>query len=100
MKDKKCNDFVFMPVKDGSRPTLRGDPRDKGPAKDKGATGSDSNLASGGVTEVRSKIIVVGACGCGKTALIHRYVRDRYTEVSATCSILCLIIMCHIDLVV
>ncbi|XP_005089068.1 rho-related GTP-binding protein RhoN [Aplysia californica] len=81
MKDKKCTDFVFMPLKDGGRPS----PRGEGGSKDKGAaaaaSGSDSNLAaSGGGTEVRSKIVVVGACGCGKTSLIHRYVRDAFTE--------------------
>ncbi|KAL5006720.1 hypothetical protein ScPMuIL_015526 [Solemya velum] len=31
-------------------------------------------------TVVKSKLVVVGDCGCGKTALIQRYTRGVYTE--------------------
>ncbi|KAL3831904.1 hypothetical protein ACJMK2_023598 [Sinanodonta woodiana] len=29
---------------------------------------------------VRTKVIIVGDCGCGKTSLIHRYIHGTYTE--------------------
>ncbi|XP_076472662.1 rho-related GTP-binding protein RhoE-like [Babylonia areolata] len=31
-------------------------------------------------TEVKSKIVVVGDCQCGKTTLIHRYVQSKFQE--------------------
>lgn len=34
------------------------------------------------VTEVKTKIVVVGDCGCGKTAFIERYINKKYPEVS------------------
>lgn len=38
----------------------------------------DENLPAG--TCARSKLVVVGDCGCGKTALIHRYVNESFLE--------------------
>lgn len=35
-------------------------------------------------TVVKSKLVVVGDSGSGKTALIKRYVRGEYTDVSTT----------------
>ncbi|KAK3103123.1 hypothetical protein FSP39_016642 [Pinctada imbricata] len=34
----------------------------------------------GEVTVVKSKLVVVGDCGCGKTSLIHRYVNGKYND--------------------
>jgi len=33
-------------------------------------------------TEVRTKLVVVGDCGCGKTTMIKRYINGTYTDVS------------------
>ncbi|XP_076460369.1 ras-related protein Rac1-like [Babylonia areolata] len=72
MKDKHCTDFVFMPVKGGG---------DTGPPM---ATGGEpavhGGVAAGGSSEVKSKIVVVGDCGCGKTSLIHRYVNSAFQD--------------------
>uniref|UniRef100_A0A2C9LHN7 Uncharacterized protein n=1 Tax=Biomphalaria glabrata TaxID=6526 RepID=A0A2C9LHN7_BIOGL len=74
MKDQKCKDFVFMPLKDGARGSMRA--KDGSP-KVRPLTEADS---SQGIKEVRSKIVVVGSCGCGKTALIHRYVKSTFLQ--------------------
>ncbi|KAK7111107.1 rho-related GTP-binding protein RhoE-like [Littorina saxatilis] len=74
MKDKVCSDFVFMPLKGDQRvPPM--------------ATGGVPVAAAGGAavvetdsTEVKSKIVVVGDCECGKTTLIHRYVKSKFQE--------------------
>ena len=46
-----------------------------------------------GLTEVKTKLVVVGDCGCGKTSLIKRYVNSTYTDVSFhvlfTCFVCC-----------
>lgn len=34
------------------------------------------------VTTVKSKLVVVGDCGCGKTSMINRYVKGNFSEVS------------------
>lgn len=44
-----------------------------------GGGGADSEL-----TVVKSKLVVVGDCGCGKTSLIDRYVNGKYSDVSKT----------------
>lgn len=73
-----------MPLRDGARPRGRGDGDSKGsrmtPVAESDSTGA------GATTEVRSKIVMVGSCGCGKTALIHRYVQSTFLEVSITCT--------------
>lgn len=33
------------------------------------------------VTTVKSKLVVVGDCGCGKTSMINRYVKGQFSEV-------------------
>ena len=76
MKDKVCSDFVFMPLKGDQRvPPM--------------ASGGAPVAAAGGAavvdndnTEVKSKIVVIGDCECGKTTLIHRYVHSKFQEVS------------------
>ena len=35
-----------------------------------------------GQTEFKTKLVLVGDCGCGKTTLIKRYVKTSYIEVS------------------
>lgn len=76
MKDKVCSDFVFMP--------LKGDQRVPAMAAREQVTAAD-RLAGPAVmenesTEVKSKIVVVGDCECGKTTLIHRYVQSKFQE--------------------
>lgn len=34
------------------------------------------------VTTVKSKLVVVGDCACGKTSMINRYVKGHFSEVS------------------
>lgn len=41
-----------------------------------GGGGADSEL-----TVVKSKLVVVGDCGCGKTSLIDRYVNGKYSDI-------------------
>lgn len=98
MKDKVCSDFVFMPLKGDQRVPTTMAAGDKGVTKDKvvgtkdrsvgsvaAASASSSAVAGatgGDVTVVKSKIVVVGDCECGKTALIHRYVHSKFLEVS------------------
>ena len=81
MKDKACSDFVFMPLK----PDQRVPPVNPGGATVAPAEGLNPAPAmvdtGGGGTEVKSKIVVVGDCQCGKTTLIHRYVHSRFQEV-------------------
>uniref|UniRef100_A0A0B7A8L5 Uncharacterized protein n=1 Tax=Arion vulgaris TaxID=1028688 RepID=A0A0B7A8L5_9EUPU len=77
MKDKKCTDFVFMPLREGARPRAKGE----GSSKDRLSPVAELDSASAGAsTEIRSKIVVVGSCGCGKTALIQRYVQSTFLE--------------------
>lgn len=33
------------------------------------------------VTTVKSKLVVVGDCGCGKTSMINKYVKGHFSEV-------------------
>ncbi|GFO25831.1 rho-related GTP-binding protein rhoe [Plakobranchus ocellatus] len=84
MKDKKCSDFVFMPLKDATRGSSPKTERAVKNSKDQRlppVAEADSGIAgAGAVTEVRSKIVVVGSCGCGKTALIHRYVQSKFLQ--------------------
>ncbi|XP_025094563.1 rho-related GTP-binding protein RhoE-like [Pomacea canaliculata] len=96
MKDKVCSDFVFMPLKGDQRVPTTMAAGDKGVTKDKvvgtkdrsvgsvaAASASSSAVAGatgGDVTVVKSKIVVVGDCECGKTALIHRYVHSKFLE--------------------
>lgn len=42
------------------------------------------NGAESEVTTVKSKLVVVGDCGCGKTSLIRRYVNGDHRDVSIT----------------
>ncbi|CAG5132345.1 unnamed protein product [Candidula unifasciata] len=78
MKDKKCSDFVFMPLRDGGVPRLR---EEGACSKDRLAPVAELDSSNpGSSTEIRSKIVVVGSCGCGKTALIHRYVKYSFLE--------------------
>lgn len=79
MKDKKCTDFVFMPLRDGATPRAKGE---GGSKVSSSAVSESDSLAPGPATEVRSKIVIVGACCCGKTALIHRYIKSTFLEVS------------------
>ncbi|CAG5125098.1 unnamed protein product [Candidula unifasciata] len=76
MKDKKCSDFVFMPIKDGATPRARGE----GSSKDSSSSAVSESDSQGPATEVRSKIVIVGSCACGKTALIHRYIKSTFLE--------------------
>ncbi|RUS74364.1 hypothetical protein EGW08_017873 [Elysia chlorotica] len=84
MKDKKCSEFVFMPLRDSTRSSSPAPDRaGKMPKDQRLPTVVETDSASGGVgsmTEVRSKIVVVGSCGCGKTALIHRYVQSKFLQ--------------------
>ncbi|KAH9520112.1 Rho- GTP-binding protein RhoE, partial [Bulinus truncatus] len=76
MKDQKCNDFVFMPLKDGTRgPSPRA--KDSSPKVRPPETDTSQMTTT---KEVRSKIVVVGSCGCGKTALINRYVKTTFLQ--------------------
>lgn len=79
MKDQKCSDFVFMPLKDGARgQTPRA--KDGGSIRDRPPQVAELDTPGVMSKEVRSKIVVVGSCGCGKTALIHRYVHSLFLE--------------------
>lgn len=85
MKDKKCSEFVFMPLKDNSRgaspPTDRvGGKSSKDQRLPPVAETDSAGAAVASMTEVRSKIVVVGSCSCGKTALIHRYVQSKFLQ--------------------
>jgi hypothetical protein len=83
MKDKVCSDFVFMPLKGEQRvpPMASGGGATVAPAERLTATPAMVDTSSGH-TEVKSKIIVVGDCQCGKTTLIHRYINSKFQEVS------------------
>lgn len=77
MKDKKCNDFVFMPLGDkAGAPSPQGRGQ-KGASNDRLTSVMESDTRG---KEVRSKIVVVGSCQCGKTALIQRYVHSKFLE--------------------
>ncbi|KAL8621282.1 hypothetical protein ACOMHN_008107 [Nucella lapillus] len=78
MKDKVCSEFVFMPLKGEQRvpPMASGGGATVGPV-DRSCEGS---VASSDSTQVKSKIVVVGDCQCGKTTLIHRYVQSKFQE--------------------
>lgn len=77
-----------MPLKDGAR----GQP----PRTSEGVA-KDGRLAEH--KEVRSKLVLVGSCACGKTALIHQYVHSSFLQVklSLTLAMFCFIqsFSCH-----
>ncbi|XP_059140866.1 LOW QUALITY PROTEIN: uncharacterized protein LOC131928765 [Physella acuta] len=79
MKDKKCPEFVFMPLKDGAggQPPRSSEGVAQPPRSSEGVA-KDGRLADH--KEVRSKIVLVGPCGCGKTALIHQYVHSSFLQ--------------------
>lgn len=78
MKDKVCSEFVFMPLKGEQRvPPMAAGGAPVGPVDR--CEGSAPVVASDS-TEVKSKIVVVGDCQCGKTTLIHRYVQSKFQE--------------------
>ncbi|XP_071108825.1 rho-related GTP-binding protein RhoN-like [Haliotis cracherodii] len=76
MKDQACSEFVFMPLKGDSA-------RSATPTKETMSAPTSPDTESE-VTLVRSKIVVVGDCSCGKTSLIRMYCKpgefsDTYT---------------------
>lgn len=77
MKDKVCSDFVFMPLKGDQRVPAMAAGEKVAPAER--LSGSPAVVESDS-TEVKSKIVVVGDCECGKTTLIHRYVQSKFQE--------------------
>lgn len=74
MKDKVCSEFVFMPLKGEARvPPMATGGAPLGSVESAALVAADSS-------EVKSKIVVVGDCQCGKTTLIHRYVQSKFQE--------------------
>lgn len=49
-----------------------------------GQNGGETEAAEATVTVVKSKLVVVGDCECGKTSLIKRYVHGEHRDVSIT----------------
>ncbi|KAL8607963.1 hypothetical protein ACOMHN_005518 [Nucella lapillus] len=82
MKDKHCREFVFMPVKgqDSAPPMASGGPAAVGGERGPVVRAAAVSAAGADHSEVKSKIVVVGDCGCGKTGLIHRYVHSAFQE--------------------
>lgn len=79
MKDKVCSDFVFMPAKGEQRvPPMAVGGATVAPAERLAI--SPAMVDTSSHTEVKSKIVVVGDCQCGKTTLIHRYVHSKFLE--------------------
>ncbi len=75
MKDKVCSEFVFLPLKGDTA-------RSPTPNRETMSAPTSPDTESQ-VTVVRSKIVVVGDCSCGKSSLIRRYCKPgEYSDVS------------------
>ncbi|XP_050418814.1 uncharacterized protein LOC126832156 [Patella vulgata] len=75
MKDQACSDFVFMPLK-----SEKVSKNSRGGTPEIHSNSETSTTESSEDSMVRSKIVVVGDCNCGKTSLIQRYVKGDYSE--------------------